>query len=219
MNPTPAHGVNLRDSRQPLLVCGFGVDLNATRFDALLERNRQLQHAVVVCRGDLVEIEKLRHGEGLFIASILAARVSGRLDTNRNVVADNLEINVTRIDPRKGDVNSPRIVIGANLERRRCGKLPMSAGTTFIRRRAHRSTAVSGTRVAAYGPEVQQMAKRKAAAKRTLIEPKRGGKRFVRRSATGKFNESDQVSGSLRSDRRKKAKTKAKRGQGDKGDR
>jgi len=63
------------------------------------------------------------------------------------------------------------------------------------------------------------MAKRKAAAKRTVIDPKRGGKRFVRRAASGKFKESDQVSKSLPSDRRKKAKTKAKRGQGDKGDR
>lgn len=63
------------------------------------------------------------------------------------------------------------------------------------------------------------MAKRKTAAKRTLIDPKRGGKRLVRRSASGKFKESDQMSKALPSDRRKKAKTKAKRGQGDKGDR
>ena len=63
------------------------------------------------------------------------------------------------------------------------------------------------------------MAKRKAAAKRTLIDPKRGGKRLVRRSASGKFKESDQMSKASPSDRRKKAKTKAKRGQGDKGDR
>jgi len=62
------------------------------------------------------------------------------------------------------------------------------------------------------------MAKRKAAT-RELIDPKRGGKRFVRRGEGGTFNESDQVSKSLPADRRKKAKTKAKRGQGDKGDR
>jgi len=61
--------------------------------------------------------------------------------------------------------------------------------------------------------------KKKAASKRTLIDPKRGGKRFVRRGAGGTFKESDQVSKSLPADRRKKAKTKAKRGQGDKGDR
>ena len=44
-------------------------------------------------------------------------------------------------------------------------------------------------------------------------------KRFVRRSKGGQFKESDDVSRSLKSDRRTKAKTKAKRGQGDKGDR
>jgi hypothetical protein len=62
------------------------------------------------------------------------------------------------------------------------------------------------------------MAKRKAA-KRTLVDPKRGGKRFVRRGPSGQFKEVDQVSRSLPADRRKKAKAKAKRGQGDKGDR
>jgi hypothetical protein len=55
------------------------------------------------------------------------------------------------------------------------------------------------------------------AAKRTLIAP-RGDKRYVRRSAKGRFKESDDVSASLSSDRRKRAKRKAKPGQGDKGD-
>jgi hypothetical protein len=59
--------------------------------------------------------------------------------------------------------------------------------------------------------------KRKAA-KRELINTGTD-KRFVRRGARGKFKESDDVGRSLASDRRKKAKTKAKRGQGDKGDR
>jgi hypothetical protein len=54
--------------------------------------------------------------------------------------------------------------------------------------------------------------------KRELIAP-RGDKRFVRRDAKGKFNESDDVSRSLSADRRQKAKTKAKPGQGDRGDR
>jgi hypothetical protein len=62
------------------------------------------------------------------------------------------------------------------------------------------------------------MAKRKAA-KRTRIDTKVGGTRFVRRRSGGTFKESDQVGPSLAGDRRKKAKTKAKRGQGDKGDR
>lgn len=55
------------------------------------------------------------------------------------------------------------------------------------------------------------------AAKRTLVAP-RGDKRYVRRSKKGRFKESDDVSASLSSDRRKKAKRKAKPGQGDKGD-
>ena len=59
--------------------------------------------------------------------------------------------------------------------------------------------------------------KRKAA-KRELINTGTD-KRFVRRGAKGRFKESDDVGKSLASDRRKKAKTKVKSGQGDKGDR
>jgi hypothetical protein len=59
--------------------------------------------------------------------------------------------------------------------------------------------------------------KKKTAAKRTLIAPK-GDKRYVRRSAKGRFKESDAVGKSLSTDRRKRAKTKASRGQGDRGD-
>ena len=60
--------------------------------------------------------------------------------------------------------------------------------------------------------------KRKAAAKRTLIDTG-SDKRYVRRGAAGKFKESDDVGRSLAADRRQKAKTKAKKGHGDKGDR
>lgn len=56
------------------------------------------------------------------------------------------------------------------------------------------------------------------AAKRELIDTGTD-KRFVRRGTTGRFKESDDVGKSLAADRRKKAKTKAKPGQGDKGDR
>ena len=56
------------------------------------------------------------------------------------------------------------------------------------------------------------------AAKRELINTGTD-KRFVRRSAKGEFKESDDVGRSLASDRRRKAKTTAKSGQGDKGDR
>jgi hypothetical protein len=61
------------------------------------------------------------------------------------------------------------------------------------------------------------MAKRRKASKRELVSP-RGDKRFVRRKK-GKFDEVDDVGQSLTRDRTKKAKTAAKKGQGDKGDR
>ena len=58
------------------------------------------------------------------------------------------------------------------------------------------------------------------AAKRELIEPNEGDKRYVRRDAKGRFTDSqDDVGRSLSQDVRKHAKTKAKPGQGDKGDR
>ncbi|HKR09708.1 MAG TPA: hypothetical protein VJS39_10995 [Gemmatimonadaceae bacterium] len=57
------------------------------------------------------------------------------------------------------------------------------------------------------------------AAKRELIEPREGDKRFVRRDASGKFNESDDVGRSLSQDRKRSASKASKPGQGDKGDR
>ena len=63
------------------------------------------------------------------------------------------------------------------------------------------------------------MAKKRTSSKRELIDTKRGGKRYVRRTSAGKFKESDQVSRSLAADRRKRAKTKAIKGQGDRDDR
>jgi hypothetical protein len=44
-------------------------------------------------------------------------------------------------------------------------------------------------------------------------------KRYVRRDAQGQFKESDDVGRSLAADRRTKAKTVSKSGQGDRGDR
>lgn len=56
------------------------------------------------------------------------------------------------------------------------------------------------------------------AAKRELINTG-SDKRYVRRAASGRFKESDDVGKSLGQDRRRKAKTSAKAGQGDRGDR
>lgn len=57
------------------------------------------------------------------------------------------------------------------------------------------------------------------AKKRELIEPHPGDKRYVRRDDKGQFKESDDVSRSLSQDQKRQAKTVAKPGQGDKGDR
>jgi hypothetical protein len=59
--------------------------------------------------------------------------------------------------------------------------------------------------------------KRRKAAKRELIDTGRD-KRYVRRDAQGQFKDVVDVGRSLSQDRRRKAKRKAKSGQGDKGD-
>ena len=61
------------------------------------------------------------------------------------------------------------------------------------------------------------MAKRKAAG-RELIDTG-SDKRYVRRAPQGRFKESDDVGRSLAQDRNRTATAKAKKGQGDRGDR
>jgi hypothetical protein len=60
--------------------------------------------------------------------------------------------------------------------------------------------------------------KKSAGSKRELIDTGTD-KRYVRRDSAGQFKESDDVGRSLSQDRKRKAKTVAKAGQGDKGDR
>ncbi len=65
----------------------------------------------------------------------------------------------------------------------------------------------------------KKKAARKSAAKRELIDTG-ANKLYVRRNARGtSFKEVEDVGRSLAADRRRKAKTVAKRGQGDRGDR
>jgi len=59
---------------------------------------------------------------------------------------------------------------------------------------------------------------RSSSSKRELINTGRD-KRYVRRDAQGQFKESDDMGRSLSQDRRRHAKTVAKPGQGDRGDR
>lgn len=57
------------------------------------------------------------------------------------------------------------------------------------------------------------------ASKRELIEPTPGDKRYVRRDSKGRFTDTVDVGKSLAHDVRKRTKSTAKPGQGDKGDR
>jgi hypothetical protein len=53
---------------------------------------------------------------------------------------------------------------------------------------------------------------------RELIEPKDDDKRFARRDEHGQFKEQEDVGRSIPQDRKRGAKTKAKKGLGDRGD-
>jgi hypothetical protein len=57
------------------------------------------------------------------------------------------------------------------------------------------------------------------AAKRELIEPTPGDKRYVCRDDEGRFKEVEDVGRSLAQDQKRKAKNDTKPGQGDRGDR
>ena len=64
-------------------------------------------------------------------------------------------------------------------------------------------------------------AKRKTSSKtskRTMIEPHKGDRRYVRRNKKGQFKKEVNVGRSLAADRRRKSKRKVKPGQGDRGD-
>ena len=53
---------------------------------------------------------------------------------------------------------------------------------------------------------------------RTVLEPKKGDRRYVRRNKQGEFKKQVSVGRSLAADRKRTAKTKVKKGQGDRGD-
>jgi len=50
------------------------------------------------------------------------------------------------------------------------------------------------------------------------MQPRRGDRRYVRRNKAGQFKKEVNVGRSLAADRRRKTKTKAAKGQGDRGD-
>ena len=96
------------------------------------------------------------------------------------------------------------------------------ASTTKSRSSSSRGNTSGGTKTrggskSAGGAKSGGGAKR-GSGKRELIDTGTD-KRYVRRDGGGKFKESDDVGRSLASDRRRKAKTTTKSGQGDRGDR
>jgi hypothetical protein len=54
--------------------------------------------------------------------------------------------------------------------------------------------------------------------KRTVVEPHAGDRRYVRRNKQGEFKKQVDVGRSLAADKRRKAKTKVSKGQGDRGE-
>jgi hypothetical protein len=65
--------------------------------------------------------------------------------------------------------------------------------------------------------EIRKQSMRKTS-RRTIIEPHKGDKRYVRRNQKGQFKTEVNVGRSLVADRRRNAKTKAPKGQRDRGD-
>ena len=58
----------------------------------------------------------------------------------------------------------------------------------------------------------------KKTSKRTVIEPHKGDRRYIRRNPKGEFTKEVDVGRSLAADKRQKAKTKVAKGQGDRGE-
>lgn len=54
--------------------------------------------------------------------------------------------------------------------------------------------------------------------KRTVVEPHKGDRSYIRRNKQGQIKKKVKVGRSLAADRRSQAKTKVKKGQGDRGD-
>src|SRR6266403_2390817 len=54
--------------------------------------------------------------------------------------------------------------------------------------------------------------------KRTVIQPRKGDRRYLRRNKAGQFKKEVNVGRSLAADRHRKAKTKVAKSQGDRGD-
>ncbi|MEY2578289.1 MAG: hypothetical protein QOI49_1113 [Verrucomicrobiota bacterium] len=60
--------------------------------------------------------------------------------------------------------------------------------------------------------------KKSKTSKRAVVEPSKGDRRYARRNKEGQFKKQVSVGRSLAADRKRTAKTKVKKGQGDRGD-
>src|SRR5688500_11410619 len=85
-------------------------------------------------------------------------------------------------------------------------------GTSLCQETLARLDALIG--IEQHGVVPMATRKKRSSKKRELIAP-RGDKRYVRRTAKGRFDESDDQGSSLSQDRRKRAKRSAAAGQGD----
>ena len=95
----------------------------------------------------------------------------------------------------------------------------VAAGVAAKKKSAKKRSAAASSAAASKPAPKAKSKKRAASSKRTLIEPHAGDKRYIRRDAKGRIKESVDVGRSLAADRRRKSKTKATSGSGDKGDR
>ena len=117
----------------------------------------------------------------------------------------------------------PRVLVDAEFrgltgDGLRCGTRP-SRGCGKIYGRAVAHGAFESRNRGGKNPFTECEVFTMAQSKRTLIEPRKGDKRYVRRDRGGRFKEEEDVGRSLSQDRRKRAKTAVKPGQGDRGDR
>jgi hypothetical protein len=105
---------------------------------------------------------------------------------------------------------NPAVVLGA--------LCALAVGGTLVAERVTRKSRTR-ERSAAQTRSTTTRSTKRASSKRTLIEPHKGEKRYVRRDAKGRIKESVDVGRSVAADRRRHSKSTSKSGQGDKGDR
>ncbi len=104
-------------SGEHLGFAALGLDLDLARLDAFPERQRQLQHPVVVGRHELPGVEEVRHRQGLLVTQHRRALFAfGHLGADAQGVSCHLEIDVLGVDARQRQVDPPAVVGRGHLE-------------------------------------------------------------------------------------------------------